>query len=140
MAKANKAVSLGISALIVIVLILIVGFGLFLNYSFNTRSEMVITVTSTEPLEIQIESGNSLTLTNQIVGYYTMTYSTNGGCTVGTALLSLRNSTTYLIANPNNNITTVTGATTITVGRIVTDYSVNSLTTFTTKVFVLNCG
>ena len=38
MARANRAISLGISALIVIALILIVGFGLFVNDTFNTTS------------------------------------------------------------------------------------------------------
>ncbi|MDG6908209.1 MAG: hypothetical protein JRN20_20765 [Nitrososphaerota archaeon] len=37
-ARKNKAISLGVSAVIAIILVLIVGFGLFLNDSFNTAS------------------------------------------------------------------------------------------------------
>ena len=38
MAKANKAISLGVSAIIAIVIILIVGFGVYLNATFNITS------------------------------------------------------------------------------------------------------
>ena len=36
MGKANRAISLGITALILIAIILIVGFGVYLSYTFNT--------------------------------------------------------------------------------------------------------
>ena len=42
MAKANGAISLGISALIVIVLIIVVGFGVYLNATFNTTNTTYI--------------------------------------------------------------------------------------------------
>jgi hypothetical protein len=54
LAKANKAVSLGISALIVFVLILVVGFGVFLNSTFNTTQTSSIT-----PATTTISSSNS---------------------------------------------------------------------------------
>lgn len=54
MAKATKAISLGISALIVIVLILVVGFGVFLNSTFNTTQ-----TTSANPGTINTSSNNS---------------------------------------------------------------------------------
>lgn len=47
--RVNKAISLGISALIVIALILILGFGLFLNDTFNTTSS---TTNSMNPISL----------------------------------------------------------------------------------------
>lgn len=50
--KANKAISLGVSAVIVIVIILIVGFGVYLNDTFNTTS-------TTTPPALTFANGSS---------------------------------------------------------------------------------
>ena len=62
MAKATKAVSRGVSALIVIALIITVGFGLFLNATFNTSST-TNTSNTIGTTSISSSSSNSSTTT-----------------------------------------------------------------------------
>ena len=107
--KARRAVSLGVSALIVIVIILITGFGLFLDATFNTSTaSSTLSLTSSSstlnnaPSSLQTTSTITITATSSSSASSTTTSSNSFTQTFGTV-----NSTIGLQLQLSVNSTTI---------------------------------
>jgi hypothetical protein len=119
----------------ILAIIAVISASLLIGYNIGMQNRLMTTLTKIEGIEIQINGRNSSTLTKEITEFAVITYSTNGGCTPGTSHFSETNSTTYFLNN-----TKLTTDTIITVGTIVTSFSSDSSTTYSTAVFVSNCS
>ncbi len=76
MAKANEAISTGVSALIVIVIVLIVGFGVYLDATINTASTSSVSNGSSKTATINSTFSANNTETESPVSNYTATTAT----------------------------------------------------------------
>lgn len=131
MSKArNKAVSLGVSALVVIVIVLIAGFGLYINDTFNTTATTNNTSSSSSSQVVTLNSGLRLLSFNQTVV-----------CGPGSSLygdyfipwsVTLRNGSSYSItkaqppnSNPSNGFTSTKNESYSTISFSVPDGTYN---------------
>lgn len=141
MAKANRAISLGVSAIVVIALILIVGFGLFINATFNTTGTttsnpgtIYIGSTNTSSLTSTVKTlsnGNVVTVTEYVIisGYASYTMEISGTCTLGGGtLIQYPTFTTTSFFTPTNVTGTATTTTTVHSGNATTSIFTTTLT------------